>query len=118
MLFSLSVLLVLGIYLLLPQGEAYNAEKALAKLEEKSQAKLDDSEKALANLAAAIAKEAEEGSTILDLRGHDLSILPAEIGQLKNLTKLYLGGNRFSYDEKQRIEKMIRAALPRCKIYW
>ncbi|WP_232423116.1 hypothetical protein [Leptospira noguchii] len=49
---------------------------------------------------------------ILDLNGDELTTLPKEIGQLENLRELRLGNNQLSFEEKERIQKL----LLKCKI--
>jgi energy-coupling factor transporter ATP-binding protein EcfA2 len=56
--------------------------------------------------------------TELDLRYNLLSSLPAQIGQLTNLTKLDLIGNKFSEEERKKIEGWLKESAPACKIYW
>ena len=48
----------------------------------------------------------------LNLDNSNLTSLPAEIGQLKNLTTLYLGYNKLSDKAKKEVKQL----LPGCKI--
>ena len=48
----------------------------------------------------------------LDLEGNQLTQLPAEIGQLQQLQKLYLKYNQISWQKQQRVRQL----LPKCQI--
>ncbi|EMG19247.1 leucine rich repeat protein [Leptospira interrogans serovar Copenhageni str. LT2050] len=48
------------------------------------------------------------------MNNNQLTTLPKEIGQLKNLQELYLNNNQLSIEEKERIRKL----LPKCQIYF
>ncbi|EMK23721.1 leucine-rich repeat domain-containing protein [Leptospira kirschneri] len=50
----------------------------------------------------------------LELNNNQLTTLSKGIGQLKNLKKLYLNNNQLSSEEKERIRKL----LPKCQIYF
>ncbi|MGE8712175.1 leucine-rich repeat domain-containing protein, partial [Leptospira interrogans] len=51
---------------------------------------------------------------VLELNNNQLTTLSKEIGQLKNLKRLELDNNQLSSEEKERIRKL----LPKCQIYF